>query len=102
MTSEAGVDQANTITGAQARRSAGVALRMVGGVLSARKWQIGGGLVLVAALAWAFARWFFGPEVVVYPVVRADLVRSVVASGHVETPFRVEIASQITWPVRRS
>ena len=32
-------------------------------------------------------------------VARADLVRSVVASGHVETPFRVEIGAQITGTV---
>jgi HlyD family secretion protein len=37
--------------------------------------------------------------VVVDRVVRADLVRSVVASGHVETPFRVEIGAQITGTV---
>ena len=36
---------------------------------------------------------------VVDRVVRADLVRSVVASGHVETPFRVEIGAQITGTV---
>ena len=30
------------------------------------------------------------------PVVRADFVQSVVASGHVEAPFRVNIGSQIT------
>ncbi len=53
---------------------------------------------LIAAAAFA-ARWIGGPEVVVYPVQRGDLVRSVVASGHVETPYRVEIASQITGTV---
>jgi HlyD family secretion protein len=37
--------------------------------------------------------------VVVARVARADLVRSVVASGHVETPFRVEIGAQITGTV---
>jgi HlyD family secretion protein len=34
--------------------------------------------------------------VVVDPVIRGNLVETVVASGHVETPFRVEIGSQIT------
>lgn len=38
----------------------------------------------------------FGPVIVASPVVRADLVQTLVASGHVETPFRVSISSQIT------
>jgi HlyD family secretion protein len=54
---------------------------------------------LLAALA---ALWYFGvplifgPVVNVDPVVRAEFVQSVVASGHVEAPFRVNIGSQIT------
>jgi HlyD family secretion protein len=65
-----------------------------------RKWQIGGALLLAAALAWALTRWLLGPEVVAYPVTRGELVKTVVASGHVETAFRVEIGSQITGMVR--
>lgn len=38
----------------------------------------------------------FGPVIVASQVVRADLVQTLVASGHVETPFRVSISSQIT------
>jgi HlyD family secretion protein len=45
------------------------------------------------------ARLVLGPEVVVYPAIRGDLVSTVVASGHVETQFRVEIGSQITGTV---
>jgi HlyD family secretion protein len=37
-----------------------------------------------------------GPRVDADPVARGDLVQSVVASGHVEAPFRVEIGAQIT------
>ncbi|WP_394081776.1 efflux RND transporter periplasmic adaptor subunit [Xanthobacter aminoxidans] len=65
-----------------------------------RKWQIGGAALLAAALAWALTRWLLGPEVVVYPVTRGELMKTVVASGHVETAFRVEIGSQITGMVR--
>ena len=66
------------------------------GMLLKYKWHvvIGGAALIIAALG--LLRWFVGPQVVVYPVIRVDLVRTVVASGHVETPFRVEIASQIT------
>ena len=56
-------------------------------------------LALLAAGGWAGARALLGTAVVVDRVARADLVRSVVASGHVETPFRVEIAAQITGTV---
>ncbi|WP_408647687.1 efflux RND transporter periplasmic adaptor subunit [Xanthobacter dioxanivorans] len=66
----------------------------------ARKWLIGGAVLAVAAIAWAVARWLLGPEVVVYPATRGELVKTVVASGHVETAFRVEIGSQITGMVR--
>ncbi|RTL73161.1 MAG: efflux RND transporter periplasmic adaptor subunit [Hyphomicrobiales bacterium] len=38
----------------------------------------------------------FGPVVVVEAVRRADFVQSVVASGRVEAPYRVNIGSQIT------
>lgn len=38
----------------------------------------------------------FGPAVVVEAVRRADFVQSVVASGRVEAPYRVNIGSQIT------
>ncbi|MDI4657984.1 efflux RND transporter periplasmic adaptor subunit [Xanthobacter autotrophicus] len=74
-----------------------------GGLIAAlwhRKWWIA---VLVLALAGAgflLLRWRAGPEVVVYPVVKAELVRSVVATGHVETPYRVDIGSQITGTVK--
>jgi HlyD family secretion protein len=55
--------------------------------------------VLLATLAfvWYFAASIlFGPLVDADPVVRADFVQSVVASGHVEAPFRVNIGSLIT------
>jgi HlyD family secretion protein len=56
-------------------------------------------LALLGALA---VLWYFGAPLVLGPVVnantvvRADFVQSVVATGHVEAPFRVNIGSQIT------
>ncbi len=67
--------------------------------LLANKWLVVGLLAVLVVSGWFIARWFVGPEVVVYPVVRGDLVKTVVASGHVETPFRVNIGSQITGTV---
>lgn len=60
--------------------------------------------ILVAATAagiggWQAARILVGPAVAVDLVRRGDLVQTVVASGHVETPYRVEIGSQITGTV---
>jgi HlyD family secretion protein len=72
-------------------RSAGLAWQ--------HKWSVLGiGLVIVAA-ALGIARLILGPEIVTAVVERGNLVQSVVASGHIETPFRVEIASQITGTV---
>lgn len=61
-------------------------------------WRWRGPLFAAAiALAWlAGDRYLLGPRVSADAVVRADIVRSVVASGHVEAPFRVNIGSQIT------
>ncbi len=50
-----------------------------------------------AALAWTLGvPMIWGPVVFAAPIVRADLIQTLVASGHVETPFRVSISSQIT------
>jgi HlyD family secretion protein len=57
-------------------------------------------LILVAGLgAVPIVRWIVGPGVVVDRAMRGTLIQTVVASGHVETPFRVEIGSQITGTV---
>jgi HlyD family secretion protein len=57
-------------------------------------------LSLVVLSAWQGTRIVFGVAVVVDPVKRSDLVQTVVASGHVETPYRAEIGSQITGTVQ--
>ncbi|WP_394108394.1 efflux RND transporter periplasmic adaptor subunit [Xanthobacter autotrophicus] len=69
-------------------------------VLWRLKWRIAALVLVLAGAAWGLLRWFAGPEVVVYPVVQAELVRTVVATGHVETPYRVDIGSQITGTVK--
>jgi len=59
------------------------------------------GAVGLAGLLWYFGLPFLlGPVVPVDPVIRADLVQSVVASGRVEAEFRVNIGSQITGMVK--
>ncbi len=55
------------------------------------------GLAVIAILAWLFLpRLLFGPIVPVVEVVQRDFVQSVVASGRVETPHRVDIGAQLT------
>jgi len=50
----------------------------------------------IAAITASGIRWWLGPEVAVDHVIRRDFVQSVVASGRVETPHRVDIGAQIT------
>lgn len=68
-------------------------------VLWKRKWLLA--LVIIATLTLAYLafRYFNGTSVPVEMVQRADLIETVVASGHVESPYRVDIASQITGTV---
>ena len=66
-----------------------------------RRWLVAVAIGLLA-LAWGVARpLLLGPRVTVTPVLRADLVQTLVASGHVETPFRVSVSSQVTGVVMR-
>ena len=61
---------------------------------------LAGGLVAAALLAAAgVARMAGGPSVEAYAVARGALVQTVVASGRVESPRRVEIGSQVTGTV---
>jgi HlyD family secretion protein len=45
------------------------------------------------------ARWWFGPQAGTDPVLRRDFVQTVVASGHVEAPHRLDVGAQITGTV---
>lgn len=58
--------------------------------------------ILIAAIAILVGSWVYGvplilgPVVIPVAVVRADLVQTLVASGHVATPSRVTVSSQIS------
>jgi HlyD family secretion protein len=71
-------------------------LRDAGGAFWRRRWRILAAVVVVATAVTAAPRLLLGPKVVVDAAVREELVETVVASGHVEAPYRVEIGSQIT------
>jgi HlyD family secretion protein len=57
--------------------------------------------VLALFLGAALLRWWVGPQVQTEAVQRRDLLQTVVASGRVETPHRVNIGAQITGTVAR-
>jgi HlyD family secretion protein len=64
------------------------------------RWAVVG-LLLLAIVGGAAWRWWQGPQVEVDTVVRRDFVQTVVATGHVEAPHRVDIGAQVTGTVAR-
>ena len=61
------------------------------------------GLVTVAGvmlLVWLVASYLLGPRVTTRVLAATSLVRTIVASGRVVTPLRVEVSSQISGAVR--
>ncbi|MGZ3237341.1 MAG: hypothetical protein ACXU8A_08190, partial [Burkholderiaceae bacterium] len=52
-------------------------------------------IALLGAL-YLIAHALFGVKVYTYTVTRSDITQTVVASGHVETPLRINIGSQVT------
>jgi HlyD family secretion protein len=65
-----------------------------------RHWQWLLGLLLLLVVVALVFFWWRGPLVTVDSVVRREFVQSVVASGHVETPHRVDIGSQLMATVK--
>jgi HlyD family secretion protein len=57
--------------------------------------------VLFLFLGAAALRWWAGPQVQTEAVQRRDLLQTVVVSGRVETPHRVDMGAQITGTVAR-
>jgi HlyD family secretion protein len=67
--------------------------------LHLRGWRLAALALLAVLLAYGVVRFAFGPSVEVFRVVRRDVVQSIVASGRVETPYRVDIGAQIVGAV---
>jgi HlyD family secretion protein len=80
------------------RRSGFTSAALWTGFLS-HKWFILAVIVLLGLGVWQGTRLILGPAVVVDQVKTGHLAETVVASGHVETPYRVEIGSQLTGTV---
>ncbi len=62
-------------------------------------WRGAALALMVALAAYAILRLGFGPRVEVLQVVRRDVVQTIVAAGRVETPYRVDIGSQVVGTV---
>lgn len=62
------------------------------------RWRVPGaaGAVVLAVIWFLLIPAVLGPVVTGYPVLRGEFIQSVVASGHVEAPYRVNIGAQIT------
>jgi len=87
------------LTGSLSAVKPATALRKIRPILEAtRRWRFRAPALMAAfAAVWYFGVPFaLGPLVYVQPVLRAEFVQGVVASGHVEAPFRVNIGSQVT------
>ena len=65
------------------------------------RWQYFAAALALSVLAWLAFRWWQGPQLPVETVQRRDFVQTVVASGHVQSPFRVDIGAQVTATVAR-
>ncbi|MGZ5876241.1 MAG: efflux RND transporter periplasmic adaptor subunit [Bradyrhizobium sp.] len=80
-------------------RNSGVTASAGWSTIWSHRWFVLAVLLALGVGGWQGVRLIWGPAVVVDQVRRGNLVETVVASGHVETPFRVEIGSQITGTV---
>ena len=64
-----------------------------------QRWAMAAGLLLLTGLGYVIAQKMLGPKVAIQIVAVEDVVQTIVASGHVEAPRRVDIGSQITGTV---
>ncbi len=67
---------------------------------NSKRWLIIVALAIVGlAGLYGAAQWLLGPKVPTYVVAQGDVLQTIVASGRVETPLRVDIGSQVTGTV---
>ena len=69
--------------------------------LRAHRWQLLAASIVLIGVGALAVRWWLGPEVSTESVQRRDFVQTVVASGHVEAPHRLDVGVQITGTVLR-
>ena len=74
--------------------------RSAGVFVWSHRWLAGFGLCILSIAAWFGVQAMVGPSVEVDRVTRGQIVETVVASGNVLTPYRVNIGSQIVGTVK--
>jgi HlyD family secretion protein len=74
----------------------GAGLGRIGTLLWLWRWPCAAGVAAAALALYAGPGLLFGPRLAGDVAVRADFIQTVVASGHVEAPFRVNVGSQVT------
>ncbi len=74
-------------------------MRALLATLWTKRWRVLAGLAALAVAGYLLVAAALGPKVDAAKVVRSDVVQSVVASGRVATPYRVDVGSQITGTV---
>lgn len=90
--------QVPTVQAAQKTLSSSLAAKALVWLRS-KLWWIAGGVAAAALVGYFAPSYLFGPIVPVSAVTRQDIVQTVVASGQVQTPFRISVSSQITGSV---
>lgn len=69
--------------------------------LRLHRWQALAAVIVLIGAGALGVRWWLGPQVLTESVIRRDFVQTVVASGHVEAPHRLDVGVQITGAVLR-
>jgi HlyD family secretion protein len=65
------------------------------------RWKLAALAAAIALGVYAFVLLVLGPKVEVLEAVKREVVQSVVATGRIESPFRVDIGSQVVGTVAR-
>ena len=76
-----------------------MAVETASSFLRRHAWGISLALMAVLAATTLAVRWWIGPLIAADVVVQRDFVQTVVASGHVEAPHRVDVGAQVTGTV---
>lgn len=67
---------------------------------NSKRWAVIVVLAIVSVIGlYEAAQWLLGPKVPAYVVEQGNVLQTIVASGRVETPLRVDIGSQVTGAV---
>ena len=70
--------------------------RSIPKTLWVQRWPLLAAIFTLAAVAWFGPTLLLGPKVAVEMAIRRNVVQTVVAIGHVQSPYRLDVGSQLT------